>query len=56
MMVIFLIAISAFASYKLAEEKGQNKILWTVGTAFVGPLLVAVQYLLSWYNCKNEVK
>ena len=25
-------------------------------TAFVGPLLVAVQYLLSWYNCKNEVK
>lgn len=55
-MVILLILISAFASYKLAEEKGQNKILWTIGTAFVGPLLVAIQYLFSWYNYRNGVK
>ncbi|MBD7913837.1 hypothetical protein H9660_01620 [Clostridium sp. Sa3CUN1] len=56
MMVILVLAISAFASYKLAEEKRQNKILWTIGTALVGPLLLVVQYLLAWYSCKNEVK
>lgn len=55
-MLILLLAVSAFASYKLAEEKGQNKIIWTVVTALVGPIVVAIQYLISWYQYKNSVR
>jgi hypothetical protein len=55
-MLVLLLLLSAFASFKLAEEKGQNKILWTVATAFVGPIVLAVQYLTSWYRFKDVVK
>ena len=48
-MVILLIA-SVFASYKLAEEKGQNKLIWAVITALVGPFVLAIQYLVSYYK------
>lgn len=55
-MLILLLLLSAFASFKLAEEKNQNKVLWTIATAFVGPTVLAVQYLISWYRDKNIVK
>lgn len=55
-MVLLLLALSAFASFKLAEEKGQNKIIWTVITAVAGPTTLAVQYLLSCYKDKYAVK
>lgn len=49
-MVILLLLASIFASYKLAEEKGQNKLIWTVITALVGPFVLAIQYLTSYYK------
>jgi len=56
MLVIILLLISAFSSFRLAEEKGQNKILWTAATLFVGPVVLAVQYLFSLYNFKNSLR
>ncbi|MDV4151496.1 hypothetical protein R0131_11725 [Clostridium sp. AL.422] len=56
MIVIILLLISAFSSFKLAEEKGQNKIIWTAATLFVGPVVLAVQYLVSWYNSRNVLR
>ncbi len=55
-MLILLLIISAFASFKLAEEKEQNKILWTVATAFFGPTVLAIQYLISWYRFRSVAK
>ena len=55
-MILLLLALSAFASFKLAEEKGQNKIIWTAVTAVAGPTTLAVQYLLSFYKDKYVVK
>ena len=55
-MVLLLLVLSAFASFKLAEEKGRNKIIWTVVTAVAGPTILAVQYLLSCYKDKYAVK
>ncbi|WP_291649377.1 hypothetical protein [Clostridium sp.] len=49
-MVILLLIVSVFASYKLAEEKGQNKLIWAVITALVGPFILAIQYLTSYYK------
>lgn len=55
-MIIILLLLSAFASFKLAEEKGQNKILWTIATVFVGPFVLVVQYLISWYKVRNVLR
>lgn len=49
-MVILLLIASVFASYKLAEEKGQNKLIWAVITALVGPFVLAIQSLVSYYK------
>jgi len=54
MMIIILLLISAFASFKLAEEKGQNKFIWAIATALIGPFVIGIQYLISWYKFKNS--
>ncbi|WP_207733804.1 MULTISPECIES: hypothetical protein [unclassified Clostridium] len=55
-MVIFLLIASVFASYKLAEEKGQNKLIWAIITALVGPFVLAIQYLMSYYKNSYSTK
>ena len=55
-MIVILLLISVFSSFKLAEEKGQNKIIWAAATAFVGPVVLGIQYLIAWYKVKNLVR
>lgn len=54
MMVILLAAV--FASFKMAEEKGQNKFVWSVITLLVGPLVVILQYLVAYFTKKKTNK
>ncbi|MDU5108603.1 MULTISPECIES: hypothetical protein [unclassified Clostridium] len=54
-MIIILLLISVFASFKLAEEKGQNKFIWALATAFIGPFVLGIQYLVSWYKFRNSI-
>ena len=56
MILIALLLISAFASFKLAEEKKQNKFLWTGATLFVGPTVLGIQYLVAWYKLNNSIR
>ncbi|MBQ6820734.1 MAG: hypothetical protein IJO26_05510 [Clostridium sp.] len=51
---IIIIIASAVASFKLAEEKGQNKILWTIFTVYFGPTVLAIQYLATLYIARNS--
>ena len=55
-MIIILLLVSVFASFKLAEEKEQNKIIWAGATLLIGPFVLVVQYLLSWYKYKNSIR
>lgn len=54
-MIIILLLISVFASFKLAEEKGQNKFIWAIATALVGPFVLGIQYLVAWYKFRNSI-
>lgn len=54
-MIIILLLISVFASFKLAEEKGQNKFIWAVATALVGPFVLGIQYLVGWYKFRKSI-
>ena len=54
--LVIMLAITAFASYKLAEEKGQHKIIWPLATLLVGPVMLALQYLISIYRKRNAVE
>ncbi len=55
-MIIILLLVSVFASFKLAEEKEQNKIIWAGATLLIGPFVLVPQYLLSWYKYKNSIR
>ena len=46
---IALMLITIFASYKLAQEKGQHTLIWPLATAFIGVIVFIVQYLMSIY-------
>lgn len=46
--IVFMI-VTIFASYKLAQEKAQNTIIWPIATAFLGGIVFIVQYLVSIY-------
>ena len=50
-----MIIISVFASIKLAEEKRQNKFIWAIATALIGPFILSIQYLVAWYKYKNSI-
>ncbi len=52
-MIIILLLVSVFASFKLAEEKEQNKFIWAIATALIGPFVLGIQYLVAWYKFKN---
>lgn len=47
---LILLALTAFVAYKLAEEKGENKIVWTVVSLLIGPLGLVVQYMFWLYK------
>lgn len=47
---LILLALTAFVAYKLAEEKGQNKIIWTVVSLLIGPLGLVIQYMVWLYQ------
>ena len=42
-------------SIKLAEEKRQNKFIWAIATALIGPFILSIQYLVAWYKYKNSI-
>ena len=46
---IVLMVITVFASFKLANEKGQHTLIWPMATAFLGVIVFIVQYLVSIY-------
>lgn len=52
---LFLMAVTIFASFKLAEEKGQNVFVWPFATALVGVLVFIIQYLVSVYWPKKNM-
>ena len=54
-MIIILLLISVFASIKLAVEKRQNKFIWAIATALIGPFILSIQYLVAWYKYKNSI-
>lgn len=51
---LILMIITIFASFKLAQEKGQSTIIWPLATAFIGVLVFIVQYLMSVYMPSNK--
>lgn len=51
-LLIVLVA-AVFVSFKMAEEKGQNKFIWSGFTCLVGPLVIIVQYLVSYFKNRN---
>lgn len=36
-----------YASYKMAIEKNQNKIVWTIVAFLFGPVPVVIQYIVA---------
>ena len=54
-IVLALLVAAVFASYKLAIEKEQNKIIWPAVTLLIGPGIFIVQYLVSVFINKREV-
>lgn len=50
---IILLMATGFVAYKLAEEKGDNKMLWTFISLLIGPLGLVIQYLVWLYKNKK---
>lgn len=48
-----MLVLAIFASYKLAQEKGQNHIVWPLVTAIFGAVVFLIQYLVSVYYKKT---
>ncbi len=54
-IVLALLVAAVFASYKLALEKQQNKIIWPVITLLIGPGIFIIQYLVSIFTDKRKI-
>lgn len=54
-VVIGILAAAVFASYKLAIEKEQHKIVWPIMTLLVGPSVFIIQYLTSVFVDKRKI-
>lgn len=54
-IVIALLVGAVFASYKLAIEKGQHKIIWPLITLVIGPGIFIIQYLTSIFVDKRKM-
>lgn len=54
LIVIALLLEAVFASYKLAIEKQQNKIIWPATVLLIGPGLFIVQYLVAEFVNKKK--
>ena len=55
LIVIALLLAAVFASYKLAIEKQQNKIVWPAVTLLIGPGVFIIQYLTSIFINKRKI-
>ncbi|ATD54131.1 hypothetical protein [Clostridium chauvoei] len=49
-MFILIIVASVFVSFKMAEEKGQAKYVWSIVTGMVGPFVIIIQYLSHYFK------
>lgn len=50
MTIILKVVITAtcvYAAYKMAIDKKQNKLGWTIGAFLFGPVPVVIQYIIS---------
>lgn len=54
-IVLALLIAAVFASYKLALEKQQNKIIWPAITLLIGPGIFIIQYLVSIFIDKRKI-
>ena len=54
-IVLALLVAAVFASYKLALEKQQNKIIWPALTLLIGPGIFIIQYLVSVFTDKRKI-
>lgn len=54
-IVVALLVAAVFASYKLALEKEQNKIIWPAVTLLIGPGIFIIQYLVSVFINKRKI-
>ncbi|AYE34078.1 hypothetical protein [Clostridium septicum] len=52
---ILVIASAVFVSFKMAEEKGQSKYIWSLATAMIGPFVIIVQYITHYFRNKNKL-
>ncbi|WP_299997580.1 hypothetical protein [uncultured Clostridium sp.] len=50
-----LLIIAVFCSYNLAKEKVQNKFIWPILTAILGPAIFIIQYLVTIFMKKKLV-
>mgnify|MGYP007053731987 FL=1 len=48
-----LLIASIYCSFKLATEKMQNKIVWPILTALLGPGIFIIQYLVTTFAKKR---
>lgn len=46
-VMLMVVGASVYASYKMAIEKAQNKIVWPVAAALFGPVPVVLQYIVA---------
>ena len=48
-----LLIMSVYCSFKLAKEKVQNKIVWPILTAALGPGIFIIQYFITTFIKKK---
>lgn len=48
-----LLIATIYCSFKLATEKMQNKIVWPILTALLGPGIFIIQYLVTTFTKKR---
>ena len=48
-----LLIATIYCSFKLATEKMQNKIVWPILTALLGPGISIIQYLVTTFAKKR---
>lgn len=44
-----------YASYKMATEKNQNKIIWVIVAFLFGPVPVVIQYIVADFSKSKSV-
>lgn len=55
LVLMVIVGGSVFASYKLAIEKGQHKIIWPICTLLISPSVFIIQYLATIFRDSKKI-